>query len=136
MSANRFPQALQEWGFNEEKFVYYFDFKTSSSAVYLRVRMGLNVRSQVAFVGKRLLASRVAALERPLSRVRADVTLKQPRTREGLSTVRTLAVLVVRAHVHAERRHRDINFITYRTPACLFVLQRAMCLSVSCQIGT
>ena len=98
--------------------------------------MGLNVRSQVAFIGERLLAPRIVAQKRPLSRVRADVTLKQPRSRKGLSAVRTLTILVVGAHVHAESRHGDVDFITYWTPACLLVLQRAMCLPVSCQVGT
>lgn len=43
--------------------------------------------------------------------VSADVALKQPRTRETLAAVRTLAALRVRPDVHAVRRHADVYLL-------------------------
>ena len=57
------------------------------AAVALDSGVGLQVRAQVGPVGERALA--LGAAERPLARVRAQVSLEQPRTRERLATQRT-----------------------------------------------
>lgn len=51
--------------------------------------------------------------------VRADVALEEPRTRERLAAVRTLASLAVRPDVHRESGNRHVNFVAVRTPSCL-----------------
>lgn len=45
-----------------------------------------------------------------------------------------LAALIVRAHVHAECRHADVNLVAVRTPAGLLVAQASMGLPVPSQI--
>lgn len=57
--------------------------------------------------------------------MRPDVTLEQPRAREALAAGRTLAALVVRAHVHRVRRHRDVHLGAVRATAGLLVLERS-----------
>lgn len=85
--------------------------------------MCLYVSSQVALIGEGLQTPHKVALERLLAGVRSDVALKQPRSREGLSAVRTLAVLVVGADVHGKSRHGDVDLITNRAATRLLVLQ-------------
>lgn len=63
-----------------------------------------------------------------------DVSLQQPGSREALAAVRTLAALVVRAHVHGEGRHGDVHLVAVRTTTCLLVGQRAVRLAVSGQV--
>lgn len=107
-------------------------FSAAGTRVGLRVRVRLDVRSQVRLVRKRLLAD--VTLERLLTCVRPDVTLEQPRAREALAAGRTLAALVVRAHVHRVRRHRDVHLGAVRATAGLLVLERSMCLPMPGQI--
>lgn len=79
----------------------------AGTRVGLCVRVRLDVRPQVRLVRECLLAD--VTLERLLTCVRPDVTLEQPRARKTLATGRTLAALVVRAHMHRVRRHRDVH---------------------------
>lgn len=76
---------------------------TAGARVRLGVGVRLDVRSKVRFIRERLLAD--ATLERLLTCVRSDVTLKQPRTRKALAAGGALAALVVRADVHRVCRH-------------------------------
>ena len=51
--------------------------------------------------------------------VSSYVSLQEPRPREGLAAVRTLAALAVRAHVHRKRRYGHVDLVAVRTPARL-----------------
>lgn len=59
-----------------------------------------------------------------LTGVCADVSLKKPWSRKPLSTVRTLATLVVGANMHGKCRHRYVHLIAMRTAASFFIHQR------------
>lgn len=72
---------------------------------YFRIRVRLNVRTQIALVGKSLYASFEVTFERLLAGVRTYVTLKEPRSREGFAAVWTLTRLIVRANVHRKGWH-------------------------------
>lgn len=87
--------------------------------MWLRVRVRLDVGTQIGLVRKRFAAD--AALEGFLARVRAYVTLQQPWPGEALAAVLTLAALVMGAHVHREGRHRDVHLLAVRTVARLLV---------------
>lgn len=67
--------------------------------------------------------------------MRSDVALQQPRSRETLPAILTLAALIVRSHVHRKRRHAYVKFIAMRTSSRFFIGRTTMCLSVSCQIA-
>ena len=91
------------------------------------------MRAQVRLVGKRLGTQTTS--ERLLASVSANVTLKQPRSAEALAAVGACAALVVRAHVHTERRHTDVDFLAVRTLARFFVVHVAVYLLVSRQVA-
>lgn len=107
----------------------------AAAAAHVRLFAGvrLDVGPQVGLVGEGLAALRTR--ERLLARVRADVTLQQPGSREALATVRACAALVVRAHVHAEGRHGDVDLLAVGTLAGLLVAVRPVSLAVSGQVG-
>ena len=96
-------------------------------------RVRLHVRAQVRFVRKRFRA--LAAFEWLFSRVRADVSLEQPRAREPLAAVRTRATLGVCTHVHAEGWHADVHLLAVRTLARFLVVRVAMNLTVTCKVA-
>lgn len=75
----------------------------------LHVLVRLLVRAQIRPVGERARAQ--LAHERLLAGVRADVALQQPRARERLVTVRTLARQRVRTDVHLERTERLVRLV-------------------------
>ena len=91
------------------------------------------MRAQVRLVGKRFGTETTS--ERLLPSVSANVTLKQPRSAEALAAVRACAALVMRAHVHTEGRHTNVDFLAVRTFARLFVVHVAVYLLVSRQVA-
>lgn len=104
-------------------------FTATLADVRFAVRMCLHVRSQVGLIRERLGADR--AVKWFLSRVRSDVPLQEPGTREALAAVRTLAALAVRAYVHAVSRHRHVHLIAVRTLAGFLVRDAPVCLTVT-----
>lgn len=99
----------------------------------LRVRVGLDVRPQVGFVGKRLVAN--LARKGLLSGVRADVAVEQPGSAETLAAEGAPAALGMRADVHAESRHGHVHFVTVRTFPRLFVQHGPVRLAVAGEVA-
>ncbi len=102
--------------------------------VALHVRMGLEMSAQVGAVGEGARA--VLAREGFLARVRPDVTLKEPRSREGLATQKALAGQRVRPDVHLEGAQRNVNLFAVLAAKGLFVgrlLSGAVQFLVLCQ---
>lgn len=66
--------------------------------------------------------------------VRTYVSLQQPRSGEALAAVVALAPLIVGPHVHAERRHADVDLVAVRASSGLLVAERSVRLTVSGQI--
>lgn len=66
--------------------------------------------------------------------MRAYMSLQQPRPGETLAAIVALASLIVGPHVHAERRHADVDFVAVRAPPGLLIAQRPVRLAVSGQI--
>ena len=118
---------LREVAFQRERFA------AARANVRFFCRVRLHMRAQVRLVCKRLGTQTTS--ERLLASVSANVTLKQPRSAEALAAVRACAALVVRAHVHAEGRHADVDFLTVRAFARLFVVHVAVYLLVSRQVA-
>ena len=98
-------------------------------------RVGLHVRAQVGLVGKGFGAD--VAFERLLSRVRANVSLKEPRTRESLAAaVRAFASLGMRLDVHRKGRDGDVDFVAvWAFPGVSFVGGSAVNLAMARQVG-
>ncbi len=94
--------------------------------------MRLHVSPKVGAVGKRLVAD--GARIRFLSRVRPQMALKQPRSREGLSAHVALVVKIVCKNVHGERRHRDVHLAANVTLFGVVAVQASVCLLVSREI--
>ena len=90
--------------------------------------MRLHVSAKVRAVGERPAAD--LALERLLARVRAHVTLQQPRPRECLAANVTLARQRVRADVHFERAERIVGFLAEFTLKLFLHLSDAVKLLV------
>ena len=53
----------------------------------------------------------------------SDVSLQEPGSGEALSTVRSLAPLVVRPNVHGESWHRHVSLVAVRALVGLLILQ-------------
>jgi len=51
----------------------------------------------------------------------AYVSLQQPWPGEAFAAIVTLASLIVSSHVHAERRHADVDLVTMRAPPGFFI---------------
>ena len=90
--------------------------------------MRLHVSAKVRAVGERPTAD--LALERLLARVRAHVTLQEPRTRECLAAYVTFARQRVRAYVHFERAQRIVGFLAEFTLKLFLDLSDAVKLLV------
>lgn len=75
------------------------------------------------------------AREAPPTCVRANVSLEQPRSREALAAVVALAALVVRAHVHGEGGHADVELVAVGAAARLFVRRAPVRLAVTREIA-
>ena len=104
-----------------------------SAVVRLLRRVRLDVRAQVGLVGETLAT--LGTRKRLLPCVGADVTLQEPGAAEPLPTVRTLASLVVRSHVHAVGGHGYVNLVAVGTLARLLVVHAAVSLSVPRQVA-
>jgi len=74
-------------------------------------------------------------LARIVTCVRAYVTLQQPRPGEALAAIVALAALIVSPHMHAERRHADVDLVAVRAPPGLLVPQRPVRLSMPGEVG-
>lgn len=70
-----------------------------------------------------------------LPRVRAHVTLEEPRAAEGLAAHLALVLEVVGEDVHGQRRHGHVHFVTGGTLAGHLAVQAAVCLLVSAEVG-
>lgn len=70
-----------------------------------------------------------------LPRVRAHVTLKEPRPAEGLAAHIALVLEVVGEDVHGQRRHGHVHFITGGTLPGHLAVQAAVRLLVSAEVG-
>lgn len=70
-----------------------------------------------------------------LTRVRAHVTLQEPRAAEGLAAHVTLVLEVVGEDVHGQRWHGHIHFVTGGTLAGHLAVQAAVRLLVSAEVG-
>lgn len=70
-----------------------------------------------------------------LTRVRAHVTLQEPRAAEGLAAHVTLVLEVVGEDVHGQRGHGHIHFVTGGTLAGHLAVQAAVRLLVSAEVG-
>ena len=92
--------------------------RLSAPTTHVRLvgRVRLDVSSKVRLVGECLAAVRAA--EWLFAGVRSDVTLQQPRPGEALATLRTLAALTVRSHVHAVRRRRRVHLKSHQIKSC------------------
>ena len=106
---------------------------TSSTHIWLLRRMRLRMRAQIGFIGKCLITQ--CTTKRLLSRVRPNMTLQQPRATESLTTIRACASLVMRAHVHTESGHADVDLVTMRTLARLFVCNVTVDLFVTRKVA-
>jgi len=88
--------------------------------VALDVRVRLQMSPQVGPVRKGARAVRAA--ERLLPRVGPDVTLQEPRPREGLSAEHTLARQRVRSDVHLQGPQADVDLVAVLAAERLFDL--------------
>lgn len=70
-----------------------------------------------------------------LTRVRAHVTLQEPRAAEGLAAHVTLVLEVVGEDVHGQRGHGHVHFVTGGTLAGHLAVQAAVRLLVSAEVG-
>lgn len=70
-----------------------------------------------------------------LSRVRAHVTLKEPRPAEGLAAHVALVLEVVGEDVHGQCWHRHVHFVTGGTLAGHLAVQAAVRLLMSAEVG-
>lgn len=77
--------------------------------ILLNIRMRLQVRSQIRPIRKRPIA--ISARERLLPRMRPDVSLKQPRSRERLPAHGALARQSVRPNVHLQRPQGHVHLL-------------------------
>lgn len=70
-----------------------------------------------------------------LPRVRAHVTLKEPRAAKGFAAHVTLVLEVVGEDVHGQSWHRHIHFVTGGTLAGHLAVQAAVRLLMSAEVG-
>lgn len=95
-------------------------------------RVRLHVGAQVRSVSERLEA--LVARVRLLSRVRPDVTLQQPRSRERLRAYGTYVLPPVRQQMHRQRRHRHVRLAARRATLGAARLDGTMRLLVARQV--
>ena len=95
-------------------------------------RVRLHVGAKVRPVGERLEA--LVARVRLLSRVRPDVTLQQPRSRERLRAYGAHMLAPMRQQVHRQRRLRHVSLAARRARLGAARLDGAMRLLVARQV--
>ena len=100
--------------------------------VQLKGRVRLHVRAQVRPVCERLPA--VGASEGFLAGMRPQVTLEQPRTREGLGADGARVLEIVRQDVHRKGRHADVDLVAVRALLRLLAVEAAMGLLVTGEV--
>ena len=118
---------LVEVGLESEGFV------ALAAVMRLGGRMGLHVGAQIGTVSESLAA--VGAAVGLLSRVRAHVTLQEPRPGKRLGADRANVREGVRQQVHRQRRHRDISLAAGRARSSATRLQAPVRLLVTRQVG-
>jgi len=95
--------------------------------------MRLHVGPQIGAVGECLVAQ--VAFVRLLARMRAHVTLQEPRPGEGLGADGTDVGQGVSQQVHRQGRHRDVGLAASRARLAPARLQIAVRLLVAGQVG-
>lgn len=103
------------------------------ASVVLEGRVCLHVGAEVWTVSKGFAT--VGAGKRLLPRVRAHVTLKEPRSAEGLAAHIAFVLEVVGEDVHGQCGHWHIHFTTGGTLAGHLAVQAAVRLLVSAEVG-